>query len=296
MSVVRYDDITWIIFKSAGLRAPARQRYLIAQEPCFDKLDPQKQLQMMSYRKVSKAAILILSACLFSCAASAQQENTLTQEEKADGWQLLFDGKDLNGWHSYLQHDAGKDWSVQDDAIMLKKKNSDPSEDFADLVTDEEFANFDLKLEWKAKPCIDSGVMFNVMEAAKYKQAYSTGLEMQIADLACTVPDSREILRRSGDLYGLISTKVNTVKAAGEWNQFEIISNGGDLQLIQNGEKLSTHLWDDAWRELVAHSKFAKWPDFGTFRKGHISLQGTEDKAPETEIKLYFRNIKIKKL
>jgi len=227
--------------------------------------------------------------------ANAQQENTLTQQEKTDGWQLLFDGKDLSGWHSYAQTGTGKDWSVQDGAIMLKKKKSDPAADYADLVTNEQFENFDLKLQWKARPCIDSGVMFYVQESPKYKDTYDTGLEMQIADLACTVPDSREILRRSGDLYGLISTKVNTVKAAGEWNQFEIVADHGHLQLIQNGEVLSTQLWNDAWRELVAHSKFAEWPDFGTFHTGHISLQGTEDKG-ESQIKLYFRNIKIKKL
>jgi len=227
--------------------------------------------------------------------ANAQQENTLTQQEKTDGWQLLFDGKDLSGWHSYAQTGTGKDWSVQDGAIMLKKKKSDLAADYADLVTNEQFENFDLKLQWKARPCIDSGVMFYVQESPKYKDTYDTGLEMQIADLACTVPDSREILRRSGDLYGLISTKVNTVKAAGEWNQFEIVADHGHLQLIQNGEVLSTQLWNDAWRELVAHSKFAEWPDFGTFHTGHISLQGTEDKG-ESQIKLYFRNIKIKKL
>jgi hypothetical protein len=227
--------------------------------------------------------------------ANAQQENTLTQQEKTDGWQLLFDGKDLSGWHSYAQTGTGKDWSVQDGAIMLKKKKSDPAADYADLVTNEQFENFDLKLQWKARPCIDSGVMFYVQESPKYKDTYDTGLEMQIADLACTVPDSREILRRSGDLYGLISTKVNTVKAAGEWNQFEIVADHGHLQLIQNGAVLSTQLWNDAWRELVAHSKFAEWPDFGTFHTGHISLQGTEDKG-ESQIKLYFRNIKIKKL
>jgi len=227
--------------------------------------------------------------------ANAQQENTLTQQEKTDGWQLLFDGKDLSGWHSYAQTGTGKDWSVQDGAIMLKKKKSDLAADYADLVTNEQFENFDLKLQWKAKPCIDSGVMFYVQESPKYKDTYDTGLEMQIADLACTVPDSREILRRSGDLYGLISTKANTVKAAGEWNQFEIVADHGHLQLIQNGEVLSTQLWNDAWRQLVAHSKFAEWPDFGTFHTGHISLQGTEDKG-ESQIKLYFRNIKIKKL
>ena len=249
----------------------------------------------MSFRHAHRIAIVVLTGCLFSAMANAQQENTLTQQEKTDGWQLLFDGKDFNGWHSYAQQGTGKDWSVQDGAIMLKKKKSDPAADYADLVANEQFENFDLKLQWKAKPCIDSGVMFYVQESPKYKDTYDTGLEMQIADLACTVPDSREILRRSGDLYGLISTKVNTVKAAGEWNQFEIIANHGHLQLIQNGEVLSTQLWNDAWRELVAHSKFAEWPDFGTFHTGHISLQGTEDKG-ESQIKLYFRNIKIKKL
>ncbi len=249
----------------------------------------------MANRSCLNIAILVVGGCLVPALAGAQQDNTLTPQERSEGWQLLFDGKDLNGWHSYLEQGPGKDWSVEDDAIMLKKKNSDPQKDYADLVTNGEFADFDLKLEWKAKPCIDSGVMFYVQETPKYKQSYDTGLEMQIADLSCTVPDSREILRRSGDLYGLISTRVNTVKNAGEWNQFEIIADHGHLQLIQNGQAISTQLGDDAWRELVAHSKFATWPGFGTFRSGHISLQGTEDKG-DSEIKVYFRNIKIKKL
>jgi hypothetical protein len=249
----------------------------------------------MQFRHSSQITILVLTGCLIPALANGQEENTLTPQEKADGWQLLFDGKDLNGWHSYLEKGVGKDWSVQDDAIRLKKDNSDPAADYADLVTNGEFANFDLKLQWKAQLCIDSGVMFYVHESPKYKQPYDTGLEMQIADLACTVPDSREILRRSGDLYGLISTKVNTVKDAGQWNQFEIIADHGHLQLIQNGQSISAQLWDVAWRQLVAHSKFAKWPDFGTFHSGHISLQGSERKGDDG-IKLYFRNIKIKTL
>ena len=249
----------------------------------------------MTHRLSFKIAIVLISACLFCTLLSAQQENTLTAQEKADGWRSLFDGKDLSGWHSYLEQGPGKDWSFQDGAITLKKSNSDPAKDYADLVTNAEFANFDLKLQWKARPCIDSGVMFYVQESPKYKQTYDTGLEMQIADLSCTVPDSREILRRSGDLYGLVSTKVNTVKDAGEWNQFEIIADHGHVQLIQNGQAISVQLWDDAWRQLVAQSKFAKWPDFGTFHSGHISLQGTENKG-NPGIKVSFRNIKIKTL
>lgn len=244
---------------------------------------------------VAILAIAIVGACL-SAAANAQQPNTLTAQEKADGWKLLFNGKNLDGWHSFHEKTPGKDWSVDDGAIMLKKTNSDPSKDYQDLVTNGIYSNFDLKLEWKAKPCIDSGVMFYVQETPEYKNTYETGPEMQIADLACTVPDSRVLMERAGDIFDLISDKVEWVKPAGEWNQYEIIADNGRVQLFQNGHKvIDTDLNGEAWKSLVANSKFAKMPNFGTFRKGHISLQGTEPKG-KPGIKIYFRNIKIKEL
>jgi len=167
---------------------------------------------------------MAMAVCvLFSGMARAQAPNELTTQETQDGWQLLFDGHDLKGWHSYLQKGTGADWSVVDGSIQLKKTNQDPQADFADIVTEGEYANFDLKLEWKAQPCIDSGVMFYVHESPEYHNTYDTGVEMQIADLACTVPDSRVLMERSGDIFDMISDKVEWVKAAGEWNQFEII-------------------------------------------------------------------------
>jgi hypothetical protein len=81
----------------------------------------------MQLRHSSQITILVLTGCLVSALANGQKENTLTPQEKADGWQLLFDGKDLNGWHSYLEKGVGKDWTVQDGAIRLKKDNSDPA-------------------------------------------------------------------------------------------------------------------------------------------------------------------------
>ena len=226
----------------------------------------------------------------------AQAPNTLTPQEKQDGWQLLFDGQDLKGWHSYLEKQPGSDWSVVDGAIQLKKTNQDPREDFADLVTDAEFTNFDLKLEWKARPCIDSGVMFFVHESPEYRNTYDTGVEMQIADLACTVPDSRILKERSGDIFDMISDPVEWVKDAGEWNQFEIIADHGHLQLFQNGHKvIDTQMWDDNWNQLIAGSKFAHFPGYSKYHTGHISLQGTEPKG-DPGVKLWFRNIKIKTL
>jgi hypothetical protein len=81
----------------------------------------------MRHRNGFKIAIIVVGGCVFSALANAQQENTLTPREKADGWQSLFDGKDLNGWHSYREQGPGKDWSVQDGAIMLKKRTTTPT-------------------------------------------------------------------------------------------------------------------------------------------------------------------------
>jgi len=241
-------------------------------------------------------AVLAISGCLFFAVAQEQVPNTLTPQEKADGWKLLFNGKNLDGWHSYHEKEVGKDWSVKHGDIVLNKRNTDPQKDFQDIVTNDEFANFDLKLEWKAKPCIDSGVMFWVHESPEDKQPYSTGPEMQIADLACTVPDSRILMERSGDIFDLISDRVEYVKPAGDWNRFEIIANKGNVQLFQNGHKvIDTELDGEEWKSLVAHSKFAKMPNFGTFRKGHIALQGTEPKGKPGE-KIMFRNIKLNEL
>ena len=239
------------------------------------------------------------AGCLLLSGAApvlSQPPNTLTPQQQKDGWKLLFDGQDLKGWHSYLQPGAGKDWSVVDGAIQLKKTNLDPHEDYADLVTDSEYANFDLKLQWMANPCIDSGVMFYVHESPQYHNTYNTGVEMQIADLACTVPDSRVLYERSGDIFDLISDNVEWVKPAGQWNQFEIIADKGHLQLFQNGHQvIETQLWDDNWNKLVAATKFARMPGFAKYHTGHISLQGTEPKG-DPGVKIWFRNIMIKPL
>ncbi len=246
--------------------------------------------------KTFLVATAIAAGCAVSGMALAQESNTLSAQEKADGWQLLFNGKNLDGWHSYLEKAPGKDWKVQDGAILLEKNKGGDEKDFIDLVTDAEFEDFDFKVEWKMSPCADSGIMFYVHESPEYQETYETGPEMQIADLACTVPDSRVLYQRSGDIFDLISSDVERVNEAGQWNQFEIVSSKGHLQLFQNGHKvIETTLWNDDWKKLVAHTKFAKMPGFSRYRKGHISLQGNEDKGEEP-IRLWFRNIKIKKL
>jgi 3-keto-disaccharide hydrolase len=241
--------------------------------------------------KIKSFILLFIAGILFSNLSIAQQlPNTLSAKETQQGWQLLFNGKDLLGWHSYMEKVPGKAWQVQDGAIFLNKNNKSVYNDFADLVTDREFENFDLKLEWKMEPCANSGVMFYVHESPEFKDTYESGPEMQIADLACN-DDGRILKCRAGDLYDLISADTEWVNKASRWNQYEIIAKDGHLTFYMNGHKtIDTQLWDDHWRDMIKNSKFVQWPGFGTFKKGHISLQGTETG------KLWYRNIKIRKL
>lgn len=240
--------------------------------------------------------VLALAFLVTLPAYAEDTPNTLTDAERGQGFKLLFDGKSLAGWHSFQQKGTGKDWSVADGAIRLDRDLKAPDADFADLVSDREYENFDLKLEWKMTACADAGVMFNVSEAPKYKYTWETGPEMQIADLVCTRPDSYTLYERSGDLFDLISSPVENVRENGNWNQIEIIVDHGHVQFFQNGKKtVDTQLWTPEWKALVAKTKFAKMADYARFTRGHISLQGGEDKG-KPPIQIWFRSIRIKDL
>ena len=216
----------------------------------------------------------------------------LSEQEKADGWQLLFDGQTTSGWHKYGGAPVGSAWKVSDGALYLdtSSKTGENIVGGGDIVTDDEFENFDLKLQWKISPKGNSGIMFNVNEdTAKYKESYYTGPEMQVLDNEGH-EDSKIEKHRAGDLYDLISCSKKTVKPIGEWNDAEIKLLNGKLDLYLNGENVvSTTMWDDNWNKMVANSKFKQWKGFGTFKKGRICLQ-------DHHCAVWFKNIKIKKL
>ena len=217
--------------------------------------------------------------------------NTLNSKEQDEGWQLLFDGKTTAGWHTYGKQTIGKAWKVVDGTLHLdaaSKKDWQTAEG-GDIVTDREFKDFHLKLEWKIAPNGNSGIIFYVHEdPSKYQYVWQTGPEMQVLDNAGH-PDAKIKTHRAGDLYDLITAK-ETVRPANEWNQVEIIANKGDLRFIMNGEQvLQTTMWDDNWRAMIAKSKFKDMPAFGTYKQGKIALQDHGDNV-------WYRNIKIKQL
>lgn len=219
-------------------------------------------------------------------------KTTLSDEEVKDGWQLLFDGNSTSGWHIYGGEGDGSGWKALDGTLKLDASNKIDGKiaGGGNLVTNEEFENFDLKLEWKIDTGGNSGIIFYVNEdTTKYKKPYETGPEMQVLDNE-RHGDAKYPKHRAGDLYDLISCSTETVKPALEWNEVEIKSDNGKLDFWLNGVNVvSTQMWDENWNKMIAESKFKQWPGFGTFKKGKICLQ-------DHESTVWFRNIKIKRL
>lgn len=227
----------------------------------------------------------------FKNPAKAPVANTLTEKEKADGWKLLFDGKTTSGWRNFNSDKIGSGWKINDGAIMLdvSKKKDGQVVGGGDIVTNDEYENYELSLEWKIQKCGNSGVIYNVVEDKKYNYVWETGPEMQVLDNICH-PDGRIEKHRAGDLYDLIQTKFVAANPAGEWNQAKIISNKGKYEFWLNGYKLvEFEMHTDQWKDMIAKSKFKDMPDFGKAKKGRIALQDHGDQV-------WYRNIKIREL
>jgi hypothetical protein len=229
-------------------------------------------------------AALITSALTVTTGLMAQQEK---------GFKLLFDGKTTQGWHTYNKTGIGAAWKVEDGTLHFdpaaRVQEQGKWTGGGDIVTNEEFENFHLKLEWKVAPGGNSGIMFYVKEDPSLPFSFHSGPEMQVLDNAAH-PDAKIFKHRAGDLYDLIPCSKEMVKPAGEWNLAEIIANKGSIELRLNGETVvQTSYGDDAWKKLVAGSKFKSMPAFGTFTKGRICLQDHGDKV-------WYRHIMIKSL
>ncbi len=234
---------------------------------------------------IRNSALALASLIVFGGTLKAQ-ENQLTAEEKSSGWILLFNGTDLSGWHSYNKKEAMAPWIVENGAI--KKEVAKQGAAGGDLLTADEYENFDLKLQWKISPGGNSGVLFLIKELPSVP-SYYTGPEMQVLDNDGHA-DGKIHKHRAGDLYDLIASSSEPVHAVGEWNDAEVKLDHGKLDLYLNGVNVvSTTMWDTNWDSLVKGSKFAKMTNFARSKSGHVDLQDHGNPV-------WFRNIKIKKL
>ena len=239
-----------------------------------------KTLKMLG---VAVLASLMLGGC--------NAPNKLTNKEIKDGWQLLFNGQDLEGWRDYNGEGLSGPWTVVDGVIEATGKGSDSN---GYIVTDKEYTNFDLKWEWKISKGGNSGMLYHVVERPGFDVPYITGPEYQlIDDENFTEMNDGYVLepwQRCGVDYAMYVPDFETrnLKPAGEWNSSEIIFDDGHVTYLRNGKvTVEFDAWSEDWFARKAAGKWAECSEYGMSRTGHICLQDHGYPA-------WFRNIKIK--
>ncbi|MFC2120874.1 DUF1080 domain-containing protein [Bacteroidota bacterium] len=207
--------------------------------------------------------------------------NKLTRKEKAAGWELLFDGKTADKWRNY-KDDEVKGWDIEDGNLIARGRGE------GDIITKEQFENFELYIEWKIGEKANSGIFFNVVEGEKDGTVYATGPEYQLLDDASSPDTDAKLI--SGANYDMHPAKNGKVKPLNEYNSSRIIVNNGQVEHWLNGTKVVQYqLWTDQWKKDVQNSKWKNYPNYGKHKKGHLGIQ---DHGGE----IYFRNIKVKRL
>jgi len=244
---------------------------------------------------MNKTFTAVATAVLALCAITActPGNNKLSSAEKAEGWQLLFDGKTLDGWRDYNGETLTGPWKVVDGAIEATGHGSDAN---GYIVTDKSFANFHLKWEWKISKGGNSGMIYHVVERPDFKVPYVTGPEYQlIDDVNYAEMNDGYILKdwqRCAVDYAMYVPDFETreLKPAGEWNQSEIIFDNGHVTYLLNGKvTVEFDAWTPDWYARKNSGKWENAPEYGLSRRGLICLQDHGYPA-------WFRNIKIKEL
>jgi hypothetical protein len=229
--------------------------------------------------------VTLVILTMLSCQTTSVMVNTLSHKEKKDGWKLLFDGQTMNGWRPYLNNTTAT-WVVEDGTLKGLGKGSDST---GYIITEDQFENFELKLDWKIAPRGNSGILYMVVEDPAYKTPYATGPEYQVID-ELGWPDPLEEWQKTGANYGMHMAKNKVLKPVGEWNTAAIIVNNGHVEHWLNGLKVVEYeLWTDEWKQLVANGKWKDYPAYGLAKKGHLVLQ-------DHGSNVWYKNIKIREL
>ncbi len=222
-------------------------------------------------------------------------KNRLTQAEKDNGWELLWDGETTAGWRgARLEGFPEQGWEIEDGVLTVLASGGGESEAGGDIVTDSLYGDFELQVDFRITEGANSGIKYYVDTQLNQGEGSAIGLEYQILDDA-RHPDAKlgnhEGSRTLASLYDLIRADPSKpVNPIGEWNTARIVSREGHVEHWLNGVKvLEYERGSDAYRQLVAESKYEVWPDFGEADRGHILLQDHGDRVS-------FRNIKIKTL
>ena len=250
---------------------------------------------------MKKISLLLVLALAISCKEKPKEEPTVEPEtvevstEKESEWTTLFDGTSWDGWHVYSGRKIEDAWSLQDGAMLLNKISTARKDGARfNMVTDKEYTNFVLSIEWMVNSGANSGIMWGVVEDEKYNEPYITGPEIQVLDNVAHPDATNGTTHQAGALYDMVSPAQDVVKPVGEWNHYLITINHdtNEGNVVLNGTKITEFpVNGEAWDAMVANSKFATWEEFGKYKTGKIVLQDHGE-----PIVIGYRNIKIKEL
>lgn len=235
-----------------------------------------------------RSAALLLGACaaglLAAACATPNADPAMTSSSRASApageWRDLFDGRTTAGWRGFRQRGMPGGWEVIDGALTRTGSGGD-------IVTVDQFANFELAVEWKVEPGGNSGIFYRAAESTD--RIFESAPEMQVLDDA-RHRDGQSPLTSAGANYGLYPAPRGIVKPAGEWNAARVVVRGAHVEHWLNGTKVVEYeLGSPDWEARVRGSKFAQWPQYGRAPRGHIGLQDHGDRVA-------FRHIRIREL
>jgi len=233
---------------------------------------------------VSTISIFAGIALITGCAGNF---NRLTSQERNEGWELLFDGKSLEQWRLYNGEGTGS-WGVEDRCLTADGTGSDST---GYIVSKKDYANFDLRFDWKIAPAGNSGVMYHVTESKRFRTPYLTGPEYQLID-DIGWPGELEEWQKAGADYAMYlpDQAKKKLNDPGTWNSSRILFDNGHAEYWLNGEKIvEFEAWTPEWFALKNSGKWAGAPEYGLADVGKLSLQ-------DHGSRVWFRNIKIKEL
>ena len=221
-----------------------------------------------------KLILVALCAALVPASAGSFQETT-------GPWRVLFDGTSLDAWRGYTAEKIPDGWKIVDGTLAKDTP-------VADIVSKDEFGDFELELEWKIGEAGNSGIFYRGTD--EYEHIYWSAPEYQLLD-DDKASDNKTRLTCAGAAYALYPSPPGHLKPVGEWNSTRIVAKGAHVEHWLNGVKLLEYeLWSPDWEAKVQASKFKDWPHYGRAKSGHIALQGDHNGS------LAFRNIRIRVL
>lgn len=242
-------------------------------------------------KKLVLLSVILFAAGVFSV-LSAQVSNVLTDQEKKEGWVLLFDGKNFDGWRKCNDTGMPANWIIDQNAMKVGRNNERPGrgQNGDILFGSKKYSNFELSIDWMIEKEGNSGIFYYVVEYPE-KPIYFAAPEIQVLD-NWNAGDNKLTNHLAGSLYDILPALPQNARPAGQWNTIVVKVKDGKVIHTQNGVKVVEYeLWTPEWYEMIAKSKFKDWEGFknGPAKEGYIGLQ-------DHGYDCWFRNIKIREL